>query len=344
MLAGVVLPAVAVGVEVTTRMCAETFFDPIPTLWHVLLAAFVPLVNLQVWREVRRGATERGALLAMANAVAVGVSIFYTVVYLPLLPLAVVALVFFGIGILPMAPLFALISAVVLRRQLLRIAPFGLPAKMTGLGLGLAVAFAAVALLELPSSLTRVGMRMAASDSAGQRERGLRWLRAVGSNDYILRACYERSGRATDLIGFLLSLDDPVTPDEAREIYYRLNGETFDSVPPPERLSGRWAADDRFDFDTGQGGTAVAGRLKNLSLASSRLDGSVDGEAALGYVEWTLVFKNDAAWQQEARAQVQLPPGGVVTRLTLWVNGEEREAAFAGRSQVREAYQQVVRQ
>ncbi len=40
---------------------------------------------------------------------------------------------------------------------------------------------------------------------------------------------------------------------------------------------------------------------------------------------------------------MQLPPGGVVSRLTLWVNGEEREAAFAGRGQTRQAYQQVVR-
>ena len=31
-----------------------------------------------------------------------------------------------------------------------------------------------------------------------------------------------------------------------------------------------------------------------------------------------------------------------MSRLTLWVNGEEREAAFAGRTQAREAYQQVV--
>lgn len=44
---------------------------------------------------------------------------------------------------------------------------------------------------------------------------------------------------------------------------------------------------------------------------------------------------------QEARAQVLLPPGGVVSRLTLWVNGEEREAAFAGRNRARQAYQQV---
>ena len=32
----------------------------------------------------------------------------------------------------------------------------------------------------------------------------------------------------------------------------------------------------------------------------------------------------------------------MVSRVTLWVNGEEREAAFAGRAQTRQAYQQVV--
>ena len=39
--------------------------------------------------------------------------------------------------------------------------------------------------------------------------------------------------------------------------------------------------------------------------------------------------------------QIALPPGAVVSRLTLWVNGEEREAAVSARGHVREAYQQV---
>ncbi len=30
--AGVILPAIAIGVETTTHICAESFFDPIPTL------------------------------------------------------------------------------------------------------------------------------------------------------------------------------------------------------------------------------------------------------------------------------------------------------------------------
>jgi vault protein inter-alpha-trypsin-like protein len=108
------------------------------------------------------------------------------------------------------------------------------------------------------------------------------------------------------------------------------------------RLADRWVAQDTVDFDTDQGGTIIAGKVKGLSLSGSRIDGSTDADAGLSYLEWTLNFKNDSAMQQEARSEVQLPPGGVVSRLTLWVNGEEREAAFAGRAQARQAYQQVV--
>jgi hypothetical protein len=61
-------------------------------------------------------------------------------------------------------------------------------------------------------------------------------------------------------------------------------------------------------------------------------------------MQWTLVFLNESFVQREARAEIQLPPGAVVSRLTLWVNGEPREAAFAGKGKVRQAYQAVVQQ
>lgn len=339
--AGVILPAISIAVETTTHICAEDFFDPIPTLWHVLLVVFVPLANLQAWLAIRKGHTSRGALLGLTNAVAIGIALFYTIVYIPLLPLAAIALIFAGLGLLPLAPLCALVSGLVLRRQLRGIVAQEFSVTTKGLAAGLALAFAAIVLIELPATLTRAGLQMAASESTVQSAQGLRWLRAVGNRDYLLRACYGRSGRATDLIGFLFSLKEPVTPDEARAIFYRLTGETFDTRMPPERLKGHWQPSDSFDFDPDQGGEVVAGKVKKLSLASSRIDGSVDADAGIGYVEWTLLFKNDSAIQQEARAQVELPPGAVVSRLTLWVNGEEREAAFAGRSSVREAYRQV---
>jgi hypothetical protein len=341
---GILLPAVSLIIETVGHLCAESFFDPIPTMWHVLLVAFVPLANLQVWLAVRQGSTERPLLLGLANALAIGISIFYTIVFLPVLPVAFVALIMFGLGALPMTPLLALISGFILRRELRRIAPASFALRWSGLAAGLALAFTIVVAVELPITLTRTGLQMAASASPDERARGLRRLRAVGNMDYLLRACYAQTGEATDLAGHLFSLKDTVTPEEAREIYYRLTGETFDTRIPPKRLSGQWQPEDTFDFDPDQGGTVIAGKVKGLTLAASRMDGSVDADAALGYIEWTLVFKNSSASQREARAQVQLPPGGVVSRLTLWVNGEEREAAFAGRTQTRQAYEQVVRQ
>lgn len=344
MFGGIVLPVASILVETTSHICAETFFDPIPTVWHVIMVVFVPLAHLHVWLAVRKGGTERPVLLGLANAAAIGISAFYTIVYLPLLPIAFVALIIMGMGILPMAPIFSLISGIIMRRQLHRIAPHSYAVKWRGLAAGLAVSFAAIVLVELPITLTRVGLQMASTASQPERRaRGLRLLRDYGNRDYLLRACYQRMGEATDLVGFLFSLKDPVTPQEAREIYYRLTGETFDTSRPPTRLKGQLQPDDTFDFDPDQGGTVIAGKVKGLSLNGSLMDGSVDADAALGYVEWTLTFKNVSGEQQEARAQVQLPPGGVVSRLTLWVGGEPREAAFAARERTRAAYRQVVR-
>ncbi|HLL14465.1 MAG TPA: hypothetical protein VK388_05350, partial [Pyrinomonadaceae bacterium] len=242
LLAGVVLPTISIIVETTTHICAETFFDPVPTLWHVLLVVFVPVANLQAWLAVRKGGTQRGALLGAANAVAVGISLFYTVVYLPLLPLAFIALLMAGLGLLAMAPAFALISALILRRQLRRIAPQGFTVRASGLAAGVGFALLLVALMELPATVTRVGMRMAASPVSSRRDEGLRWLRSYGNRDFMLRACYERSGRATDLVGLLFSLGDPVSPEEARQLYFRVTGETFNTRVPPARLKGHWVA------------------------------------------------------------------------------------------------------
>src|SRR5262245_56887569 len=236
LVAGVILPAISIAVEATTHICAEEFFDPIPTLWHLLLVIFVPLAHLQVWLAVAKHQTERGALLGLTNAIAIGISIFYTIVYVPLLPLALIAVAFAGLGLLPLAPLFALISGLILRRQLRRVVTersFAL--KTRGLLTGFALAVIVITLIELPVSLTRVGLQMATSESPARRAKGLHWLRSFGDKDYLLRACYGRTGHATDLFGYLFSLPDPVNPDEARKIYYRLTGETFNTSVPPMR-------------------------------------------------------------------------------------------------------------
>lgn len=344
--AGVLMPVISITVEATTHICAEAFFDPIPTTWHLLLVIFVPLAQLHVWFVVRRGANPRPVLTGLVNAVAIGTSLFYSVVYIPLLPLAALTLLFV-VGVLPLAPLLSFVASIVMRVQLQQIASatrqksFAL--RKAGLFTGLAITAVSIVAMELPASLTRYGLKLAASAQAETSIKGIQFLRKFGSREYLLRTCYGRSGWATDLVGSFFSVQDPVRPKEAREIYYRVTGDTFNSFAPPRRVGDAYARDDA-DFDRELGGDEVASTLKGLSLFTSKVDGSVDANGAIGYVQWTLVFRNESQVQREARAEIQLPPGAVVSRLTLWVNGEPREAAFAGKGKVREAYQQVISQ
>ena len=342
--AGVIMPVISITVEATTHTCAEAFFDPIPTMWHLLLVIFVPLAQLHVWFVVRRGANPRPVLTGLVNAVAIGISLFYSIVYIPLLPLAALTLLFV-IGILPLAPVLSLVASIVMRVHLQQIASttsqksFAL--RKAGLFTGLAITAASIVAMELPASLTRYGLKLAASPHVETRTRGIQFLRTFGSREYLLRTCYGRSGWATDLVGSFFSVQDPVRPTEAREIYYRVTGDTFNSFAPPRRVGDSFITDD-VDFDRELGGDEVASTLKGLSLHSSKIDGSVDANGAVGYMQWTLVFRNESQLQREARAEIQLPPGAVVSRLTLWVNDEPREAAFAGKGKVRQAYRQVI--
>lgn len=345
--AGVIMPAISITVEAATHICAETIFDPIPTTWHLLMVIFVPLAQLHVWFTIRRGATDRLTLAGWANALTIGISLFYSFLYLPLLPVAALMLLF-GIGLLPLAPLLSLVASIVMRHQLSELGSSTSkrsPAvTKRGVIIGLATVVALVGMIELPATVTRYGLQLATSGSPTERAEGIRFLRRFGNESYLLLNCYYRTGWPTDFIGYLLSLRDPVSPLEAREIYYRVTGETFDTTIPPRRVGPSVLPEDEIDFDRDQGDADVGAKLRGLSLRSSRIDASADGDGGVGYMQWTMLFRNESTLQREARAEIQLPPGAVVSRLTLWVNGEEREAAFAGKAKVRQAYQNIVNQ
>ena len=41
--------------ELFTGLCANTFFDPLPTPGHLLLAGLVPIANGALWWAAREG-------------------------------------------------------------------------------------------------------------------------------------------------------------------------------------------------------------------------------------------------------------------------------------------------
>jgi hypothetical protein len=339
-----VLPSVAILIEITSGICAKMFFDPLPTVWHKVLVITVPLANLLVIHGLWWNDAEYHWRLGLANGLAVAVSTFYTIIYLPVTPIAVVALLFAGLGVLALAPVLSLIASALCLRQLQMLERegrefYGSARKpMRDFGFGFALAALILIAIEVPVIATRVWMWKATSDSQAESARAINLLRRYGHEKTLLAACNSQREFAS-LIGVFSNFSYPLGAEQSRMVFYRVTGKPCDAA--------RGDGFNAFAFDDHSPELDETGELRglsrpDLSLANSRIDGSLDPDAALGYLEWTMVFKNTATFQQEARAQLALPPGGVVSRLTLWVNGEEREAAFAERGKVQAAYDSVV--
>ena len=342
--AGLILPSIAILVELTTGICADTFFNPLPTVWHKLLVITVPLSSLIVIRGLMRGGAVYHWRIGLANGMALAISAFYAIIYSPIMPIALIALAFGGIGLVALSPVLSLIATALCLRRLRKMTSespeFFIGKKpMRDFGLGLALATLFLILIEAPIIYTRVLISKAYSGSTVERARAIDLLRRFGRERSMLDAC-DMYPESQGLVGLLFNYSHPLDVDQSRTIYYRVTGRPYDSA--------RRESWDLLRFGDGVRGSDETGELRGnsrpeLSLASSRIDGSLDPDAALGYLEWTMVFRNKSPVQQEARARLALPPGGVVSRLTLWVNGEEREAAFAERARVQAAYDAVVR-
>lgn len=189
-----------------------------------------------------------------------------------------------------------------------------------------------------------------------EKQGAIDWLRKYGNQETMLRACYERSGKATDILGSLYESGHPISVAEARKVFYLVTGKPYNSVPIPKsfRATVQHAGlmresdplnsgiDDEFDRDTDMAGESVAGVARGLSIAQTKITGVADPDSALARLTWTFSFKNDSKFDREGRAKILLPKDAVVSRATLTVNGEEREAKVMARSEARAIYRKAL--
>lgn len=345
---GVVFPVFVVLLELSTGLCADTFFDPLPTFAHVVVVLAVPAINALLWNVARRGEEDdRGdpsPWLVVAGGAAIAISAAYVLLFLPILPFAFLGIIVIGIGLLPFAPVFAAIVTAKLTARLSEIWPNLWRLGLSGAGLGLLALIA----VDIPATATYLALGWSSGNTMAER-RAVWAMRAFGDREMLLRLCYGDNGRATGLVSVLVSvwqdgLSNRWTNDTAgaRELYFRATGEPFNARPMPRSLQegGRRSL---FSFDGDQGGTVVGGRAEGVSLDQSRIDGSVSPADNVAYLEWTAEFENASSQQREARLTLVLPEGAVASRATLWVNGEAREASVAARGAARAAYESVVR-
>jgi hypothetical protein len=351
---GVVGPVAALWVELTLRLC-NNMLDPIPTTNHVYLVGSVAVANLLALfcslNQTQSPLIQN--FMRWFLGLAAGIAAFYTVLFVPLLPLSAIAcliVVTVPLGILPLTPLLSLIASVKAGKLIDQI-----PGAKAGhfSFIGFACGLLTIMLLELPSTVTRTAMTMAVNPR--EQKEGLFLLRAMHDKESLLRMCYERS-RPTDILGSLITLGRSVNAEEARQMYYRVTGNPFNTHIIPDSFRGGGFDHSRddgsgdsfffpnvFDYDSDVAGQTVGGVVRGVLLAKSDLQTKVDANSGVTTTDWTMEFCNKSPIEHEARAQILLPPGAVVSQAILWVNGVPQQAAFAGRSETRKAYQSVVR-
>lgn len=340
-LIGVLYPIIVIIIEIIYHLSASTIFDPIPTLWHKLLVFSVVISNLLLLLYLKQDKANPPFFLNILATFSIGISAFYSIVYLPFTPFAFIAIIYYGIGLLLLAPLASFIVAIILYLSF-RKKHKGKPRFIV---YGLILAIVALIIPDIQNVVTKTAMNLASESDKKLQQQGINLLRNYGDKSLLLRYCYSSTSATAGPVSYALYFfgyrDRYIGPDKARAIYYRVTGEAFNNKPVPFS-NHYWSRFEGFEFDSDQGGSEVGGRVKDLTISYSNFNVSINTDDAIAYAEWILEFENNSRTQREARLQIQLPPNAVISKASLWINGEEKQAAFAGREKTRQAYESVV--
>lgn len=352
----IILPAVAIIIENRFHCCAKLFFDPFPSNAHTFLCALIPVSGLLAWMSLKRNIHSSLGLMLFTNGMAVGVALLYTIMFFPLMPVSLASIPYFGAGLLGFSPIAALFVLWFSGHRAAKVASSAgtyFHAHQVNHA-GHLVILAMVLAVELPSTLTRVALSMACKPETEQQ--GLNILRTAGSQEVMLRACYERSGRATDILGSLYEVAHPSNVEEMRKVFYRVTGRTFNSFPIPEAARATMThtgaikksdgldqgAEDEFDSDPDIAGEMVSGVSRGLSVNHSRINARVDSDAAVAQIDWYLDFNNKSRFDREVRTRIRLPHGGVISSAGLIVNSKEYKCTTEAKEQARQIYRASV--
>lgn len=354
------------GVGTCTYYAFETMWASAQCSFLAILFSplfIIPVANLLVLllRKDAKPSKRALSILGTLNGLALVVS---SILFAVLSPLCLLASIAFLVSIAllfscpQMAPICAfylavatgpLITAVALRRKLRSYVAPGQKAPWLPAGPCFAAVLATLLIAIFPTALTK--SCQAAVVSKTKFKEGLLLLRAVGNEDELLRACYNEVAALPWFFmgGHMFSetgeYESRSTPSiAARELYYRVKGKPFNSVPRPLGTQyDYWDSYDYYgylDYYSGDfAGAAVGGVVRGLSLTDSKITGNIDPNEAVAHLNWKMHFHNANSTGTELRTQILLPPHAVVTGCSLWVNGQECKAVFATRESTRQAYE-----
>ncbi len=354
---GSVLPGLGLLAYGVYAIFNSTHSNVLEETGKLLLLLIVPLFNFSVWSAVRRRYLIRPRLTGVMNGFALGLSASWTAIWLKSAFIAHGADTKFGWMLLLCVSPLLLFSAACLsldlqRRTEPKISRIATTFSVLGCLLSVMFAFAPMCRTLYVQSLLTKARNATMADKPGL----IANLRAQALPEDLRPSKYPVSGFS--LSSLLLGdrgLDDG--GDSDRDLYFKITGKSFadsnheeagnsnnggNSSSDESSSSDGSSSVDAPDAEQSLASSVVGSKVLGLALSKSQMVGNVDAATLTGAIDWSMTMHNSSSSEQEARGVVSLPPNSVVSRVTLWIDGKPREAAFASPTKTEAAYNAVL--
>lgn len=303
-------------------------------LGKIVLLLALPFFNFSVWSAVRRGYLLRPRLTGLMNGLALGLSACWSLICMKLFLFTqgAPACKMGWLLLLCVSPfmlwLAASLSFDLCRKTDPHIARVTKIFSVLGGLMAILFVFTPVARSLYVQSL----ITAARTASPAEQSKALAALRAVASPEDLRPSKNPINGFAlAELLIPGRGMENDSDAD--KDLYFKLTGEPYNAQSKGDKVA----------VQTSVSGL-LSGQFPGLTLAKSQLTGFIDAATLSSSVDWTMTLHNSEFGPVQAVGEIGLPEGAAVTRVTLWVNGEPREAAFARTAQSRAAYDSVVAQ
>ena len=327
MIAGVFLPACLMAVS--SVVCAERivrviFKHPVETLVEIALLLLIPIANYLAWSALCRKDSRHPVVLGLVNGLATMTAMVAAIV--------AASSTFFGY---PPAFLFLTVIAgascatscyLTIKMRESAMTQLSRNRKLLYTISGCALSVLALAACEAKGTAVRFGEYLALSSSARDHKAGLTWLHNLDCEQDLRMQCAD--DRAAGIPGLYFRID----PAKERELYFTVIGKPYGN----SLTDSVYAMSDEY-----LSRHIVGSKVDGLSLVRSAITGTISPQSLSSTMDWTFVFKNATFNDQEARAEIAVPPDAVVSGLTLWIQGESKAANFGATDHVQSSAQWV---
>lgn len=290
----------------------------------IILLLSVPALNLSVWAAIRSHYLRRPRLVGMMNGIALGLSASWTAIWLKVCFFSTTAASCkFGWMFLLCVSPFLMLGALMLLIDLCKKAEASI-ARIAGafaaIGVFLSVLFVfipAIHVLVIQSALAE-----ARKISPSELDKTIAYIRTITTPEDLRPSEYAVSGFG---LGAMLIPNRGLESGqkEDKDLFFRITGTPCREPGQAPYNPQTWKPEEEKDTST------FLGRVRpDLFLAKSVINGNLDASTLSGFVDWNLTFHNDGASSLEPRAEIALPPGAVVSRVTHWINDQPHDGTL----------------